>query len=188
MTEEIKPYYIIEGYLTPEQCAPLAEYFLANEDEDPREFYGNVGLGGPNEFSGEALRSFSFDPENHLQNIVTFAHNFFIEHYTMTGTFGINRSHANYMHEGAMLSDHNDDRTFDESIESLSSKTYVCGLFLTDDYEGGELVFEDINVSLKPKVGDLVFFPGFYTRHGVSKVTKGTRLNILTHFFDVVQV
>lgn len=186
MTEEIKPYHIIEGYLTAEQCRPLAEYFLANEDHDPREFYGNVGLGGINEFFGENPTVFKFDPESHLQTVVHLAHDFFLENYKMVGTFGLNRSHANYMHAGAELASHNDDRTSQEPIEGLNSRTYVCGLFLTDDYEGGELIFEDINVSLKPKVGDLVFFPGFYTRHGVNKVLSGTRLNILTHFFDVL--
>jgi predicted 2-oxoglutarate/Fe(II)-dependent dioxygenase YbiX len=60
------------------------------------------------------------------------------------------------------------------------------GLFLTDDYEGGELTFEEQNVVLKPKVGTRVFFPGYYTRHGVNKVTSGVRINILTHYFDVI--
>lgn len=187
MTEEITPYHVIKGYFTPEQCQPLIDYFLANEDHDPREFYGNLGLGGLNEFFGSSPRVFSFDPEGLLQRLVHEAYDFFLENYTMVGTLGLNRSHANYMHEGAVLHSHHDDRHSDnDPIEGLNSRTYVCGLFLTDDYEGGELYLEQQDVSLKPAIGDVVFFPGFSTRHGVNLVTKGTRLNVLTHFFDVI--
>jgi predicted 2-oxoglutarate/Fe(II)-dependent dioxygenase YbiX len=86
----------------------------------------------------------------------------------------------------SFLHSHKDDRNWDEPIEDLASMTYVCGLFLTDDYEGGELTFEDYDISLKPKPGTLVLFPGYYTRHGVNKVTSGTRINILSHFFDII--
>jgi hypothetical protein len=183
----MKPYHVVKGYLTPEQCAPLAEYFTANEDYDPREFYGNIGLGGPVEFFGTPPKKFDYDPDDLLVKMVHFAHDFFLENYEMKGTFGLNRSHANFMHEGALLHSHHDDRDYrKEDIESLNSMTYVCGLFLSDDYEGGELVFEEQGETLKPSVGDLVFFPGFYTRHGVNLVTSGTRLNVLTHFFDVI--
>lgn len=188
MTEEIKPYHIIEDYLTPEQCKGLYDYFIANEDEDPREFYGNLSLGGWDRFFDEKnLRYFEFDPDQILHKMMNFGREFFLSNYSMKGTsFELNRSHGNYMHTGAQLSDHHDDRNSDNPIEGLNSMTYVMGLFLNDDYEGGELVFEDIGVSLKPKAGTLVFFPGFYTRHGVNKVTSGTRLNILSHYFDVV--
>jgi 2OG-Fe(II) oxygenase superfamily len=183
----MQPYHVIKGYLTEEQCHPLAKYFTDNEDYDPREFYGNIGLGGPVEFFSNPPKKFEYDPENILVDMVHFAYKFFLENYEMNGTFGLNRSHANFMHEGALLHSHHDDRDYrTENIDSLNSKTYVCGLFLSDDYEGGELVFEDEKISLKPSIGDLVFFPGFYTRHGVNLVTSGTRLNVLTHFFDVL--
>lgn len=182
----MQPYIVIEDFYTKEQCQPLIDWFLANEDWDPREFYGNVGLGGKDEFFGENPKRFDFDKEGLLQKAVHFAYNKFLESYDMDGEFGLNRAHANYMHAGALLHSHHDDRNYrEEPIEDLNSKTYVAGLFLTDDYDGGELTFEESGVSLKPKVGDLVLFPGFYSMHGVNEVTRGTRLNILIHFFDV---
>jgi predicted 2-oxoglutarate/Fe(II)-dependent dioxygenase YbiX len=90
------------------------------------------------------------------------------------------------MHTKASLADHYDNRKMYDPIESLNSMTYVMGLFLNDDYEGGELFFENENVHLKPKPGSLVFFPGFYTRHAVKEVVSGTRVNVLSNFFDVV--
>jgi hypothetical protein len=187
MITKIKPYYVIEDYITPAQAAALHEYFKANEDEDPREFYGNLSLGGKDRFFDKP-QYFEFDPEQILHTAIAFGKKFFLEKYKMKGTsFELNRSHANYMHEGAELHGHTDDRPSTESIESLNSMTYVMGLFLNDDYEGGELVFEDYNVTLKPKAGTLVFFPGFYTRHAVNEVTSGTRINILSHFFDIIE-
>ena len=149
-------FHIIEDYMDPEYCKMMVDYFTENMEEDPREFYG------------------------------TFGQKFFAEHYPMYGEFELNRSHANFMFTGAELHSHKDDRNWDEPIEGLPSRTHVMGLFLTDDYEGGELTFEEQNVVLKPKVGTLVFFPGYYTRHGVNKVTSGTRINILTHYFDII--
>lgn len=186
MTANIEPFHVVEDYLTPAQAAALHDYFKANEDEDPREFYGNLSLGGKDRFFDQP-QYFKFDPEHLLHTAIEFGKNFFLEKYQMKGTsFELNRSHANYMHKGAYLHGHTDDRSSTEPIESLNSMTYVMGLFLNDDYEGGELVFEDYNVALKPKAGTLVFFPGFYTRHAVNEVTSGTRINILSHFFDVV--
>jgi hypothetical protein len=184
----IEPYYVIENYLTKEQCDHLLKFFIENEDTDPREFYGNLGLGNAERFlNKDTIEYFNFDPEHLLHKMMVFGKQFFLEKYKMRGTsFELNRSHVNYMHTGAYLDSHNDDRKREDPIEGLNSMTYVMGLFLNDDYEGGELYFEDLNVSLKPKPGTLVFFPGFYTCHGVSKVTSGTRINILSHFFDVV--
>lgn len=184
----IEPFYIVEDYITSEQCSNLLKYFIENEDEDPREFYGNLGLGGGTDFhEGPEEKSFSFDPDKVLNKMIAFGKNFILEKYEMRGPFfELNRSHVNYMHVGAFLHSHRDDRNGDESIEDLNSMTYVMGLFLNDDYEGGELVFEDYNTALKPKAGSLVFFPGFYTRHEVKEITKGVRINILSHFFNVV--
>lgn len=188
MNTAIEPYYVVEDYLAPEQASKLLEYFLANEDYDPREFYGNLSLGAENEFFSEKQkRIFDFDPDQLLHAAVAFGKEFFLKNYKMKGTsFKLNRSHVNYMHTGAELASHNDDRRTDDPIEGLNSMTYVMGLFLNDDYEGGELCFNDLGVSLKPKPGTLILFPGFYTVHGVNKVTSGTRVNVLSHYFDVI--
>lgn len=182
----IEPYYVIENYITKKQCSDLLEYFLIHEDEDPREFYGNLSLGGPESFADKDTFN-KFDPEHVLYEAVAFGKQFFLDKYKMRGTsFELNRSHVNYMHQGAYLDGHTDDRPMEQPIEELNSMTYVMGLFLNDDYEGGELVFEHQKISLKPTAGTLVFFPGFYTRHAVNKVSSGSRINILSHFFDVV--
>jgi hypothetical protein len=173
--------------MDPEYCSMMAKYFLENMEEDRREHYGTFGLGDKHYFFyDENPETKPYDPEKKIYDLVRFGHKFFLDNYPMTGEFEVNRSHVNFMFPEAELHSHKDDRNYDEPIEGLASKTHVAGLFLTDDYEGGELTFPEQGIELKPKVGDLIFFPGYYTRHGVNKIKSGVRINILTHYFDVV--
>lgn len=182
-----KPFHIIKDYLDKEFCSAMVEYFLKNVEEDPREFYGTHGLGGKEYFFDEKdPRPRPYDLNMELYDAIRFGHTFFLNQYPICGEFELNRAHVNFMFEGAELHSHKDDRNYDEPIESLASKTHVLGIFLNDNYEGGELVFPEIGVSLKPTAGSLVLFPGYFTRHGVNKVTSGTRINILAHYFDII--
>jgi predicted 2-oxoglutarate/Fe(II)-dependent dioxygenase YbiX len=53
----------------------------------------------------------------------------------------------------------------------------AANLYLTDDFEGGELYFPKLGVTIKPKAGQLVLFPGGHEySHGVSKITSGKRI------------
>jgi len=53
-------------------------------------------------------------------------------------------------------------------------------LFLNDDFEGGEFIFPDFRIKVKPEPGLLVCFPSnqLYL-HGVEKVTNGTRYSMV---------
>ncbi len=49
-------------------------------------------------------------------------------------------------------------------------------VYLNGDFEGGELVFPDYDLTIKPEAGDLLMFPsGHQYRHWVTPVTSGTR-------------
>ena len=53
---------------------------------------------------------------------------------------------------------------------------YTTVLYLNDDFNGGEIFFPDIDVSIKPLKGSLcVFSAEPRLQHGVSEVTLGTR-------------
>lgn len=65
---------------------------------------------------------------------------------------------------------------------------YSALLYLTDDYEGGEILFydDDTPVSYKPKAGTLIYFKGDENYpHQVNKIISGERSNIIL-FFDVM--
>lgn len=53
--------------------------------------------------------------------------------------------------------------------------------YLNDDYEGGELVFPSLNLSIIPKKGMFVAFPSsHHFLHGVKPVISGERFAIVT--------
>lgn len=53
--------------------------------------------------------------------------------------------------------------------------------YLNDDFEGGDFIFPDLKIRIRPEPGMMVCFPSnhFYT-HGVEPVTKGKRYSIVT--------
>lgn len=54
-------------------------------------------------------------------------------------------------------------------------------LYLNNDFEGGDFVFPDLHIRIRPEPGLLVCFPSNrYYRHGVEPVTKGNRYSMVT--------
>ena len=63
-------------------------------------------------------------------------------------------------------------------VDTDSQKTQhiVCMYYINDNYEGGELVFPDYNLKIKPKSNSLIMFPGNENYlHGVLAVSEGFR-------------
>ncbi len=53
-------------------------------------------------------------------------------------------------------------------------------MFLNDDFEGGDFVFPDLKVRVRPEPGMMVCFPSnHHYKHGVEPVIKGTRYSIV---------
>lgn len=56
-------------------------------------------------------------------------------------------------------------------------------MYLNDDYEGGELWFPLLDLTIKPEAGDAVFFPSTYIyAHAAKQVTSGTKYAAVTMF------
>lgn len=54
-------------------------------------------------------------------------------------------------------------------------------LFLNDDFEGGDLVFPDLRIVIRPEPGLLLCFPSSaWYRHGVEPVISGDRYTMVT--------
>jgi len=53
--------------------------------------------------------------------------------------------------------------------------------FLNDNFEGGDFVFPELKIRIRPEPGMMVCFPSnhFYV-HGVEPVTRGKRYSIVT--------
>jgi predicted 2-oxoglutarate/Fe(II)-dependent dioxygenase YbiX len=53
-------------------------------------------------------------------------------------------------------------------------------MYLNDDYEGGDFVFPDLKIRIRPEPGMIVCFPSnHHYKHGVEPVTKGKRYSIV---------
>lgn len=64
----------------------------------------------------------------------------------------------------------------EHSDHGSSSRTLSMVLYLNDDYDGGEITFTRVGVTIKPEAGSAIFFPSnFVFTHEVSEVTNGVR-------------
>jgi predicted 2-oxoglutarate/Fe(II)-dependent dioxygenase YbiX len=53
--------------------------------------------------------------------------------------------------------------------------------YLNDDFEGGDFVFPELKVRVRPEPGMMVCFPSNHQyMHGVEPVTRGKRYSIVT--------
>ena len=73
------------------------------------------------------------------------------------------------------------------SYHSDHAHHYVCTIstiaYYNDDYEGGELAFDKLNLKLKPASGDVVVFPStFIYSHASLPVIEGTKFAAVTMF------
>ena len=83
------------------------------------------------------------------------------------------------MQEGVELKSHTDQHT-DPSIK------YATILYINDDYNEGELFFKNLNLKLRPKPGEMLFFPGDAKHeHGVEPVANGPIRYVLVGFIKV---
>lgn len=62
----------------------------------------------------------------------------------------------------------------DDQLEHKDNDEFTAIIYLNDNYEGGELNFPSLDMSIKPTKGSLIFWPGYLT-HSVSPVTSGIR-------------
>ena len=60
-------------------------------------------------------------------------------------------------------------------------RKFALSLILNDDYEGGEFLLPEYNISLKPKANTAIVFPGICA-HKVNPIISGSRKTIITFF------
>ena len=60
---------------------------------------------------------------------------------------------------------------------------YAANIYLDNDFSGGEIIFHKLDVSIKPKAGQLIAFPsGAEFAHSVSKIESGQRTAIVLFY------
>jgi hypothetical protein len=75
--------------------------------------------------------------------------------------------------KGSKLNPHVDDLGY------ITNNNVAALIYLNDDYEGGEISFQTHDLSIKPKTGDLLIFPGnLHYAHEVKEVLSGSRYTV----------
>jgi len=173
---------VIEDFIPAEEAKQLGHHIVENSEEDRRDYYRMMPLGKADRVMVEG--GFKWDTNNYIKKAADYAFSEFKKRYDLDDSFVLDRAFGNIMMENAQLDSHMD-FSYDESSEHDSSKkTFVAGLFLSDDYEGGTMTFYEPGVlRANPKAGTLILFNGHSIQHGVEKITKGTRVNILYMFY-----
>jgi len=171
----MEEYRVINGWLSAEECEKIKDHILNNLSDHPFPNFKNFKM------STHKNNQYYYDPNNKISDLIKESKDWFEK------TFGIsdlehNREHGTIMLEGSLLKSHRDVKD-EKNIHEGPGDAYVCLLFISDDYEGGNLVLKDIPLSFKAKAGDVIMFPGWKFEHAVEEVTKGARVNIVIHFF-----
>jgi hypothetical protein len=172
----------IDEFIDAETSNNLALEIFNRSEPDRRENYRFLGLGRGDMLEKSLLTE--WDTNNVIQSTALYAFSFFKNLYNLNETFIFDRVFANIMEEGAFLPLHKDFSYSDTEEHDPTKKTFVAGLFLNDDYEGGNFEFFDKgSLTTKPNQGALVLFNGHSTLHGVQKITKNKRINILFMYY-----
>ena len=172
---------VFKNFIPREEALLLGANIQVLSEPDRREYYRTLGMGGKELLLGPSR--FGWDTGKAFHKAALFAYNLFKNRYNLDDKFTLDRVFGNIMQEGAYLNEHEDYSYGEDDEHDPTKKTLVCGLFLSDDYEGGEFTFPDNNLVVSPEAGSLVLFTGHSTRHGVNIVTKNTRINVLYMFY-----
>jgi hypothetical protein len=82
--------------------------------------------------------------------------------------------------------DGTDDYFVDQFLVDNFSSLFIdvgCIMYLNDEYSGGEIYFPAYEIEIKPKPGDLIFFPGSHLyMHGVKELASGNRYTLTTFY------
>lgn len=87
--------------------------------------------------------------------------------------------HAQKWEPGAYAKEHSDNTNMDGTDSPFERSRFAAFIYLNDDFEGGNLIFNKQNCSISPKTGMLATFAGgFDNTHEVELIKSGIRYTI----------
>lgn len=97
-----------------------------------------------------------------------------IDHYEQSNNLKIDKlgpAIVNKCYPGKHMGSHTD------SLKNINSPSLTIMVNLNDDYEGGEMVFEGQNLTLKPSSGSILIYPSREPYYHVPElITKGRKI------------
>jgi predicted 2-oxoglutarate/Fe(II)-dependent dioxygenase YbiX len=168
---------IVNDFISEELCSDILKY-LKNTDEwvenpsfentDIINIYGNIS------FDKDIL----LDIRNSMQFEIESIHDFKLKPLSL---------YFIRWKKGSYLDYHSDNSSLNGEDTGFSDLKHAAMVYLNDDFDGGEIVFQRDEVSLKPIPRSFVAFDGGINNiHAVNDVRSGTRYVIGT-FWDYVE-
>jgi hypothetical protein len=174
-----------KDFLSKQECKDLIDYFNSSEDDwNVTCFYASYVM-DPNA-SFENKNSTAKTPE-YFNELKTKLRNI-AEDVSPKKLKNLSLS-AHKWTPGAFASHHSDNTELDGTPNAWQDNKFVTIIYLNDNYDGGNLLFDAHGISISPSAGTVIAFdPGFTNLHGVSEVTSGVRYTILSSFDHVDSV
>jgi len=170
---------IIENFISKEMCIYINDYFLNNVKLD-QQGYSNIYVNKYLPFYDDSYLLKTLDKKNSKQALFYDTLNLLQKSIKLQFNFSkdeLDSEFFNYRNFGP-------GQNFkDYHIDDYGNvgKLYTALLYLTDDYEGGEITFydggpeeKDKSVTYRPKAGSLFLFEGI-DPHSVNPVISGRR-------------
>ncbi len=165
-----------QDFLTPEACDILIKYF--NTDDSmwmDTCFYNSsvMNLLDPlSKYSGHAINEEYFKTlRQELWALAEDASGNRLNNLTFSAARWI---------PGAYADPHSDNSELDGTPNAWQDNKFVTIIYLNDNYDGGDLVFDYHGIKISPSTGTVVAFdPGIINVHSVSKIIAGDRYTML---------
>ncbi len=174
---------VIRNFITPQTAKYLHKYLRSRAYMNPRGLL-NVYLKPVQLIEEDSLESYIVqDLINRIEDSISNQLNF------PKSNVELDRMNYQVLQKGEGLGWHTDAYG---GVDGYEDGYYSALLYLTDDYEGGEILFYENNSgsvedsqSYKPEAGTLIFFKGDKNYpHSVNDVISGERSNLIL-FYNV---
>ena len=164
--------YQFDNFLSDEECNKIVDFFKTLDTWEITCFY-NAFI-GKHESNVSWYNEFCENMKEKLLNAAEYA----FDRKLKRLSFG---SHK--WSKGSSAGFHSDNSEMDGTPNAWQDNKLVTIVYLNDDYDGGELLFRDHNISIKPKRGTMIAFTsGFDNIHGVSEVKNSDRYTFLASY------
>ena len=179
---------ITENFLTKEQCKKLIDYFNYYKENIEPMSDRVIQNSRTHLWGGERDLGNIFDPEAKeiVNSVLEYIEDKEKSTFDLSGELVFLRLFAQKMTEGGEVpshTDNTDDFRSKERPRRPDENYYSTLLYLSDDYEGGELIFPNLNIEMKPSAGTVVSFLGNDDfLHGVNPVISGERYNLVIFY------
>ncbi len=176
----------IRGFVTKEEVQILNDYLDSMPENNKKDvFYVDKIEGehdGQREIEDLAVREVIASLNDKIVDYI--ANTYFVEKgFEITEHIWTRNLELIRWKESSVLGPHADGLSTPPAEPKINLGTLI---YLNDDYEGGEIKFNDYDLVFKPEIGDLVLFPNHYIHEvlQVKQKTDNTRRHTMPVFYS----